>query len=246
MSLALTLAAVARLLAAGDTTSALRAAPADPARATACEALAPLRGVPADAARGVAASIALHGATARWADRAGAPIRVWVEPRVDRESRSARTPAEWRHAVTAALTAWGRVPTVPRFALVDHAIDAEVRVVWAPALSAAAADSFATGLASFAAGRTELTRADDGEVRRAVVTLARATPTGVPYSRRDVTAVAVHELGHVLGLAHRSDAPSVMSPLVTVDAVTDVDAATVRALYALPVGTRCAEPPATR
>ncbi|MGZ8458610.1 MAG: matrixin family metalloprotease, partial [Gemmatirosa sp.] len=239
MTLVLTLFAAARLLGPAGPSIVASPSPGDSARARACDSVSVLPGASPAAARGVLASMRLHGATTRWAVPRDGAIRLWVEPRVDRAGSSARTPAEWMAAVGQAVREWQRVPSAPRFVLVADQGEADVRVVWAPVLAASAEDVFATGLASFAAGRTELTSGPNGIIRGAVVTLARATPAGVSYSRRDVTAVAVHELGHVLGLAHRSDAESVMSPLVTVDAVTALDAATVQALYALPAGMRC-------
>ena len=65
---------------------------------------------------------------------------------------------------------------------------------------------------------------------------------------RDVHAVAVHEIGHALGLAPPSAAGadrrvrSVMAAQVAADEVTDVDRLALRAWYALPVGAACGDP----
>ena len=71
------------------------------------------------------------------------------------------------------------------------------------------------------------------------------TPEGERYSVEDVRAVARHELGHALGLAHHAAPTSVMAPLVRAERLTDEDRATLRALYALPIGARCTLPPST-
>jgi len=71
------------------------------------------------------------------------------------------------------------------------------------------------------------------------VRLAIFAPNGERYSVDDVRAVARHELGHALGLAHHAAPTSIMAPLVRAERLSDDDRATLRALYALPIGARC-------
>ena len=49
-------------------------------------------------------------------------------------------------------------------------------------------------------------------------------------------AMALHEVGHLLGLDHTADETSIMTPKVRVRDLSNADRATIRLLYTLPAG----------
>ena len=89
------------------------------------------------------------------------------------------------------------------------------------------------------AGRTGLTEVQSnsqGEVGHATVTLAMTDPRGRRLAPLEVRAVAMHELGHALGLPHSADPRDIMYPTVRRATLSDRDRATATLLYALPPG----------
>ena len=49
-------------------------------------------------------------------------------------------------------------------------------------------------------------------------------------------AIALHEVGHLLGLDHTADTMNIMTPKVRVRELCEADRATMRLLYSLPPG----------
>jgi len=201
---------------------------------------------PADVCGGTSATVAAdlraalqaHGGAVRW-DLARGAVRVWVQRRPDFATDVSITAAEWRRAVSAAADAWRDVVPGLSFAGASDSARADVVVTWERDLSSAPA----VGELSFrTAGRTTLVPRDDGRAVAAHVRLAVFATGGARYGIGDVRAVARHEFGHVLGLADHAAPSSVMAPLVRADRLTEDDRATLRALYALPIGARCTAP----
>jgi hypothetical protein len=216
-------------------TAAAPIAREDSLAAGACPALAQVALEQPAVAGDVRAALAVHGAVVRW-DLAAGPIRLWVQPRVGPIVDWNRSPAAWTDAVLSAARSWrGIVPGLEFRAERDSAA-ADVIVTWVDERSLSGSAS--PGLSSGTAGRTELTDTN-GRATTARVRLALGSADGATYDVADIRAVARHELGHVMGLAHHAASKSVMAARVQADRLHPGDAAALRVLYALPMGARC-------
>ena len=86
-------------------------------------------------------------------------------------------------------------------------------------------------------GQTDLTWDQDGRLVNGVVTLATFDPAGRPLSVDDVRVVALHEIGHLIGLDHSADSTDIMFAMTKVRDLSSRDIASARLLYQLPPGT---------
>jgi predicted Zn-dependent protease len=152
----------------------------------------------------------------RWRDRSHAPIRVWIEPATGAQ---ADFPAHMR----AAFSEWQDVGLPIRFAFVDRASDAEVDVRWTPLLVNKT-------------GNTVWRVDNRGWMESASITIATQLGDGRPIDINSLRAIALHEVGHLLGLAHSDDSHDVMAPLIRVASLSLSDRATAQLLYTLPAG----------
>jgi hypothetical protein len=157
----------------------------------------------------------------RWQDRRERPLRVYFVP-ADVQGFTAETD----RAVREAFDRWVRVAAIPvTFRFVRNESDADVLVKWL------------TKFDMERAGQAEVLWTSDGWLREGTLTLATHTHTGRPLSADAVFTVALHEVGHLLGLGHSDDPRDVMYPTTTVHDLTIRDRQTARLLYALPAGT---------
>lgn len=85
-------------------------------------------------------------------------------------------------------------------------------------------------------GRTDLTWDTRGHVRLAIVHLATHTPEGQLLDGRQMTALALHEIGHALGLGHSAASADALFPVTRAADLTERDRRTMFVLYDLQPG----------
>jgi hypothetical protein len=85
-------------------------------------------------------------------------------------------------------------------------------------------------------GQTDLTWDQFGRVQRAVITLAIADGRGRTLPSTALLSVALHEVGHSLGLPHSALSNDVMFPEPRITEVSPRDRHTAILLYQLPAG----------
>lgn len=159
-------------------------------------------------------------ALARWPDRRGLPLRVWVQP-------TAALPA-WDYAyvgeVRDAFREWDALRLPVRFAFTGDSATADVHV------------TFIDHFDEHISGRTKWVRDDDWWITDADITLATHHRSGSALDVEAMRAMTLHEIGHLLGLDHTADGANIMAPTVRVRSLSSADRATARLLYALPPG----------
>ena len=157
---------------------------------------------------------------ARWPDRGERPLTVWVQPTAAID--------DWMPGyvdrVREAFEEWQGVGLPLGFVFVDDSADAEVHVNWI--------DHFSEPIS----GRTKWARDDEWLITDANIILAVHHHQGEVLDEEAMRAMALHEIGHLLGLDHTQDPTSIMAPKVRVRDLSSADRATLRLLYSLPPG----------
>jgi hypothetical protein len=164
--------------------------------------------------------LARDSALTRWHDRPTRPVTVWVQSRPDLSDWS----EDYVTAVSAAFMDWDAVALPVRFRMVSDSSSAEVHVTWI--------DRFNEPIS----GRTRWSRDDAWWIVSANIQLAIHHQKGETLDEPAMKAMALHEVGHLLGLDHTSNPGSIMAPRVRIRELADVDVSTVRLLYAVPAG----------
>ncbi|MDQ6925330.1 MAG: matrixin family metalloprotease, partial [Candidatus Eremiobacteraeota bacterium] len=135
---------------------------------------------------------------------------------------------DWHPAYLArvadAFAEWTRTGVPVRFRFVQDSSAADVHVGWT--------DRFREPYS----GRTVWSRDERWWMTNANITLALHHSDGNPLDEDQVRAIALHEVGHLLGLDHTKDSTSVMAARVRVRELSTADQATARLIYTVPAG----------
>jgi hypothetical protein len=160
-------------------------------------------------------------ALARWRSRSK-PLTVWIQPDAEIEDFTTDYVARVRHA----FEEWDALELDGlRFAFSNDSALADIHVTWI--------DRFKDPIS----GRTRWARDESWWITDASITLAVHHSQGATLNLDAMKAMALHEIGHLIGLDHTADASSIMAPRVRVRDLSDADRATAKLLYTLDAGT---------
>jgi hypothetical protein len=157
---------------------------------------------------------------ARWPDRLDNPLRVWVADGAGKPDWNPRYVDQVREA----FETWSLTGLPMKFTYVRDSTDADVVVGWL--------DRFDTQIT----GRTLWSRDRNWWIVNGSIMLALHHTGGEPLDEKAIHAIALHEVGHLLGLDHSADSMNIMTARVRVRELSDADRATMKLLYSLPPG----------
>jgi hypothetical protein len=156
----------------------------------------------------------------RWPDRVDRPLTVYLPEGTVHGFSYAMS-----EATKNAFGRWERVAEIPvRFRFVNDSAHADVQVRWIESFSMRRT------------GQADLVWRRDGWLLSGTLTLATHTPEGDLLTSDAVYTVALHEIGHLLGLDHSDDSADVMYQSTEIHDITARDRRTARTLYGIPPG----------
>jgi hypothetical protein len=155
----------------------------------------------------------------RWAVRGARSLTVAIV-----RSDAPGFQGEFVDAVGWAMAEWNQVALPVRFEALADSAHADVVVSWADTIDAERA------------GRADMTWNGAGEIIRVRILLATHLAAGRPITTRQMTTMALHELGHAVGLGHSPDPRDALYPTSGASALTPRDRRTATVLYQLPTG----------
>ncbi len=163
---------------------------------------------------------ARSGNVARWVERRGDPVTVWIQPTTTLHDFW----PDFKDRTRDAFYTWAASGVPMRFLFVDDSSKAEVHVVWVDRFN----DS--------AAGKTYWARDKNWWIVGADIEIALHRPTGEAYDSQMIRTIALHEVGHLIGLDHSPNPDDIMSAAVHVMALSSSDLRTAALIYKLPPG----------
>ena len=128
-------------------------------------------------------------------------------------------------AIRDAFDTWVQTGIPVHFTFVIDSASADVHVRFV--------DRFVNGIS----GKTVWSRDNGWWLISSDIQIALAHPGGGTVSPPQIRAIALHEVGHLLGLDHAAGPDHIMSARIRVRELTEADRATVRLLYSVPAGT---------
>ena len=155
----------------------------------------------------------------RWDNRITDPVRVYLGP-----GTAANYQPAFLDAIRTAFARWQSAGVPVRFTVSSDTTDAEVTFKWR-----AQFDIDRTG-------QTDLTWNQDGHIESGTVTLATFNQLGQAMQPDDIRIVALHEIGHLIGLDHSPDSTDLMFPVARVRDLSTRDVETALLLYRLTPG----------
>jgi len=155
----------------------------------------------------------------RWDGRMSTPVRVFFPP-----TTVANFQPSFLDAVRSAFQRWQEAGVPVRFTLDADSGSAEVRVQWRIQFEGERS------------GQTDLQWDEDGHLTSGVVTLATFDAKGQPFASDDVRVLALHEIGHLIGLDHSPDPGDIMYAQPKVRDLSPRDLRTASLLYDLAPG----------
>ena len=164
-------------------------------------------------------------------EQADSAVRRWPDERLPRPLRLAVARAnvagfreDYVANVTWAVGRWNAALLPVQLDMGSDTSGADIILTWM------------AGLDGNRTGRADLTWDNRGRIGRAVIILATHTPAGRQLDSREMVALALHEIGHALGLGHSPVQQDVLYAVTRASDLTERDRKTARLLYSLPPG----------
>ena len=156
----------------------------------------------------------------RWNDRLADPLRVWIAAAPGPE------PDEQVRQVRSAFSEWVSLGIPIRFTFVVQRGDADIIVNWI--------ERFST---DNRIGNTRWVHDQHRWMQPGTeITLATHYVQGPVIPTPMIRGIALHEVGHLLGMPHSPDTTDIMFPKMHAPQLSQADRATVRLLYSVPAG----------